>query len=240
MNVPKTTPLFPLLLILAAAVPSHSQETTNAAVPPQHPEPREQRPGRPGPMANLSESERQQLKAAHDQAIQQNPALGQALQEARQTMEKARKDLHDAMIAIDPSVAPILAKMAPSGRGMSPRGDFPKQGGESRKDGRPWQRHGMWNPGMASLSESERQQLKSLHQRIKDDPSVVEARNAKDQATTPEAHREAEKALRDAAEAAMIKLDPSAETLLRKMHGNTPPPPADQPEAPEGMAAPAP
>lgn len=176
-------------------------------------------------MANLSEAERAQVKAAHDKAIQQNPALDQKMKAAHQAMEEARKSMHEAMIAVDPTVESILAKMMPPKWGgkhdVGPgnangqvRGVAP---GSTNSSG--WQQAGHHEPpGMANLSETERQQLKSLHEQVKTDPSVIAARQAKQGATTPEARNAAEEALHQAMHDAMIKADPSVEAILSKLH----------------------
>ncbi len=171
-------------------------------------------------MANLTEQERAQLKAAHDKATQQNPALEEAMKTAHQSMEKARKEMHDAMIAIDPAVAPILAKIEPpkwGGQGKGQRGG-PGKGG----DGYGGQRHAP-PPGMANLTESERTQLKSAHEQIKSDPSVVAAHQALKSATTPEARHAAHETLRQAADAALLKVDSTLGPILEKLHQAGPP-----------------
>jgi len=207
-----------LALSLPVAVKAQEMTSSNAPSgnqpPPPPPAPR-------GPMAGLSEQERAQLKEAHDKATQQNPALEQAMKDAHQAMQKARKDLHDAMIAADPSIAPILAKIEPpkregqrKGPGGGPgRGDQQSPGGQHHAP-----------PGMANLTEQERGQLKAAHERIKNDPSVVSARDALKTATTPEARHAAHEALRQAADAALLKIDPSLGPILQKLHQAGPPP----------------
>lgn len=170
-------------------------------------------------MANLDDQERAQLKAAHDTAIRQNPALEEAMKAAHQAMEKARKDLHDAMIAIDPSVEPILAKIEQPkwGQGKGKRGGVGK--GAEVPGGQ--QRH-LPPPGMANLTEQERVQLKSAHAQIKNDPSVAAARETLKSATTPEARRAAHETLRQAADAAMLKVDPTLGPVLEKLRQSAP------------------
>ncbi len=171
-------------------------------------------------MANLTEQERAQLKAAHDKATQQNPALEEAMKTAHQSMEKARKEMHDAMIAIDPAVAPILAKIEPpkwGGQGKGLRKELGKGG-----DGYGGQRHAP-PPGMANLTEQERTQLKSAHEQIKSDPSVVAAHQALKSATTPEARHAAHETLRQAADAALLKVDSTLGPILEKLHQAGPP-----------------
>ena len=178
-------------------------------------------PGQYGPMAQLGESERAQLKAAHDAAIQKDPSLEQGMEAARQAMEKARKAMNDAMIAVDPSVEPILAKIAPPKRGGGPGpGHSPgNQAGQGTATNavRPWKHDGPGPKGMANLNESERQQLKALHEQVKNDPSVIAAREARKAATTPEARKEAEQAMHQAVRNAVIAVDPSVAPILEKL-----------------------
>jgi hypothetical protein len=199
-------------------------------------------------MANLSEAERAQMKAAHDKAIQQNPELDQKIKAAHQAMEEARKSMHDAMVAVDPSIEPILAKMMPpkwGGKyGGGPRGPG-GQGASSvasraAADANASQQQGPRKPaGMAALTESERQKLKSLHDQVKNDPTVIAAKQANQVARNPEGRHAAEEALHQAIYAAMIKADPSIEPILSKLHpegsGNAeqpPAPPSSEPMAP--------
>lgn len=190
--------------------------------------------GEHGPMANLSEVERAQVKAAHDKAIQQNPILDQKMKSAHQAMEDAKKSMHDAMVAVDPSVEPILSKMMPpkwSGKHEGAAGNRGGQNGivspaatSSGTNASAWQQPVHREPaGMARLTEGERQQLKSIHERSKNDPAVLATKEAKRNATTPEARNAAEEALHQAMNAAMIKADPSIEPILAKLHaeGNT-------------------
>jgi hypothetical protein len=220
-------PLFSAAL-LAAAFPFAlwAQEMAQSTTPPNNqeaptppPSPTSSGPGPRGPMANLSEQERAQLKAAHDKATQQNPALEEAMKSAHQAMEKARKEMHDAMAAIDPSVAPILAKIEPpkwGGQGKGQHGG-PGKGGDGYGG-----KHHTPPPGMANLTEQERTQLKAAHEQIKNDPSVVAAREALKTATTPEARHAAHEAMRQSADAALLKVDPSLGPILEKLHQAAP------------------
>lgn len=199
----------------------------NTNVPDQIPPPPP--PGGHGPMTNLSDTERAQVKAAHDKAIQQNPVLDQKIKAAHQAMEEAKKSMHDAMIAVDPSVEPILAKMMPpkwADKHESGQSGPSSQGGgaspstiSASTNANVWQQAGRHEPaGMANLTESERQQLKSLHEQVKNDPSVIAAKEAKQSATTPEARHAAEETMHQAMHDAMIKADPSVGTILEKLH----------------------
>lgn len=175
-------------------------------------------------MAPLSEDERQQLKAAHDKAIQENPLLEKALEQAHDSLEKARKDLRDGMIAADPSVAPVLEKIAPPG-GENPGGfgrrDRKHEGPKPGKGGGREGKHGP--PGMANLTDEERAKLRAVHEQVKEDSSIVSAREALKSATTPEARRTAHEALMQASDAAMMKIDPSVAPILEKLHKDGPP-----------------
>jgi hypothetical protein len=178
-------------------------------------------------MGNLSEVEKAQVKAAHDKAIQQDPALEQRMKEARQAMDAAKKAMHDAMVRVDPSVETILAKMtpppkspgAPGPRGINPPpqslGGNPVPPATSVAETHPPV------PGLANLSEEERTRIKSLHEQVKNDPAVVAARQVLDAAVTPADRSLAEEALHKVRREAMIKADPSAEVLLSKLHGGS-------------------
>jgi Spy/CpxP family protein refolding chaperone len=226
---------FAILLGLLLSVPLKAQSTTEqlSATPSATPAPGNPPPPPPrGPMANLTDVERQQLKAAHDKAIQQNPALEEAMKAAHQVMDKARKDLNDAMIAVDPSVASVIAKIAPPKREGGPHGLKGALGGGEKKG----DRHRP--PGLANLTDAERQQLEAAHDKVKTDPSVVAAHDAMKSASTPEARRSAGDALRQAVDAAMLKVDPALGPILDKLHQAPPPPPQQgQPpqDTPPGM-----
>ena len=218
----KINTILPPLLFLALAVSVRPQET-NASTPDSS-SPQGIWNGRHrGAMVPLSEGERQKLKAAHDQAIQQNPLLEKALEEARESMEKARKDLRDGMIAADPSVAPVLEKITPPGA-ENPGGFGLK---ERKHEGpKPWMggsREGKHAPpGLANLTDEERAKLKAVHEQVREDSSIVSAREALKSATTPEARRAAHEALMQASDAAMTKIDPSVAPILEKLHKNAP------------------
>ena len=144
------------------------------------------------------------------------------MEAARQAMDKARKAMNDAMIAVDPSVEPILAKIAPPKRGGGPGAGRPPGGqavqGSATNAVRPWKHDGPGPKGMANLNESERQQLKALHEQVKNDPSVIAAREARKAATTPEARKEAEQAMHQAVRNAIIAVDPAVAPILEKLH----------------------
>jgi len=53
----------------------------------------------------------QELKAAHDAALQANPDLATQEKTLHQEMEAFQKQLDAAMITADPKVAPLIQKM---------------------------------------------------------------------------------------------------------------------------------
>jgi hypothetical protein len=53
----------------------------------------------------------QELKSAHDAAIQANPDLATEGKQLQEQMEAFKKKMDAAMIAADPNVAPIIQKM---------------------------------------------------------------------------------------------------------------------------------
>ncbi len=213
--------ILPLIAVTALFVPALSAQmsSTNseAEVPPgnnQPPPPPEQRGG---PMANLTQAEREQLKAAHDKAIQKDPSIEEKMKAAHQSMESARQAMHDAMIAVDPSVEPILKKIIPLKWGGEHRNRPDTQTNSSSASMMPQERHAQ-PPGFANLSSTEQAQLKALHEQVKSDPAVIAAHDAEKNATTPEERRAAKESVRKAMHDAMLKADPSVEPILAKLH----------------------
>lgn len=200
--------LFIALAPLRAQMEPNTNALSNEGNPPSPPEERR------GPMAQLSDTERAQLKEAHDKAIEQDPSLQQRMKEAHDTMEAARKGMNDAMIKIDPSVEAILAKIMPTKRERKKEGRLDK--GEKQML-RPWKRDNSGAKGMGNLTEAERQQVKALHDQVKNDPAVVAARDAMKQVTTPDARKEAVKTLYQARRKAMLNADPSIAPILDKL-----------------------
>ena len=61
-------------------------------------------------MGNLSQPEREKLKAAQDKAMQ-DPAVQSAHEKVKQARKEFRDSMHAAMLKVDPSIQPILDKM---------------------------------------------------------------------------------------------------------------------------------
>ena len=116
-----------LLLILtlgaALASPSFAQpaDSTNAPPPgPPH--------GEGDHHAVLTQDQREELKTAHDAALQANPDLAAQEKQLRQQMDALHKQINAAMIKIDPNVAPLIAKLEASRpRHEGPGGPPPPQ-----------------------------------------------------------------------------------------------------------------
>jgi len=70
----------------------------------------------------------------------------------------------------------------------------------------------------ANLTDAERQQLKTDMQKIKGDPQLVAAREAVKDAQTKEAKRAARGALDQIRHDLLLKVDPSIQPVLDKMH----------------------
>jgi hypothetical protein len=208
--------LLPLLSVIALT-PLNAQMEGNATAPMnegnQSPPPPPTKEERHGPMSQLSDAERSQLKAAHDKAIEQDPTLQEKMKEAYDTMEAARQGMNDAMVKFDPGVEAILAKIVPPKREWKKEG-WPNQGGKTL---RPWKYDSPGGKGMANLSVAERQRVKVLHEQVKNNPAIVAARDAMKQATTPDARKEAARNLYQARRGAMVKADPSIEPILEKL-----------------------
>ncbi len=70
-------------------------------------------PRRQQRFANLSPAERQQLKAAHDKAMQ-DPAVQSAHAKMRVAHKEFRDAMRSSMLKADPSIQPILSKIPES------------------------------------------------------------------------------------------------------------------------------
>ena len=238
-----------LCLTCLAVIPIEAQTNTDSGGGnPPPPGGAQNLPPRDGPMSKLSREEREQLKAAHDKAIQLDPSLDQKMKSAHEAMEAARQAMHDAMIKVDPSVAPILEKITPrkwerklerEARLNSPADGKASLAGDKANtnvistngvaaDSFRHPEHRM-PPGFANLTPGEQAQLKSVHEQVKNDPSVVAAKEKEKSASTPEERRVAKEAVHQAMHDAMIKADPSIEPILAKIQ-----PPPRKEEGPAG------
>jgi Spy/CpxP family protein refolding chaperone len=75
-----------------------------------------------GEFANLTDTERQELKAAMEQ-IKGNPQLQSARESVKQALDNLRKTRNQLLLQADPNIQPILDKLqshAPKGPGSDP------------------------------------------------------------------------------------------------------------------------
>lgn len=181
-----------------------------------------QGPGRPGgphkkgpppwAEAKLSPDEAQRLAAAREK-VKDDPTI-KSLRESRKALDDQLEKAFDAaMVSADPSLAPVLEKVKQArneAKGMRDR--------------------------FESLTPDEKQKLKAAREAAKNDPAVVAAREKMQAAQTPEAKREAGRAMHEAMKAAMLKQNPDLASLIEKIgpkHGGPGGPPPDGPPVEE-------
>lgn len=136
------------------------------------------------------------MKAAREKAMQ-DPKV----QAARQNVKQAREDLFKItgplLLAEDSSLQPILDKW--------------KAAQEAPEAGKPHGEGGLHGPGhdgpMGTLTPEEREKLRGVQEKIKDNAEVRAGRDKL---------RDAEKALREAMHSAMLAADPSIAPMLEK------------------------
>ena len=169
----------------------------------------------PGFLQNLSPEDRKRFEDAREKALQ-DPKI----QELRKASEKAARDFFDAMRAkmqeIDPGLADIIKKSAPEGR----------MGREMVREGREG-RGG--KGGFENLTEAEKEKLMAAREKAKDDPAVKAAKEKREAAATPQERQAAGEAYRQTLNETILKIDPSLESVLKKLG-----PPAGGPPPPKG------
>ena len=109
--------------------------------------------------------------------------------------EEFRKAMREAIQKADPGLADII-----------------KERMKDRKDGKPG-----GPPGLANLSEGDRQKLKAAHEKAKGDPAVVAAETLKQNAKTPEERQAAMEQFHKAMKAALLNADPTLAPILDQM-----------------------
>lgn len=150
--------------------------------------------GKPGgPMAGLPPEEAQRLAAAREKA-KEDPTV-RSLKEAREALDgQLEKAMDAAILAADPGLAFTLEKVKQSrdrAKGLRDR--------------------------FESLAPEQREQLRAARMAAKDDPEVVAAREKMKSADSPEARRDAGRAMRQAMKAAMLKQNPGLAPLLEQL-----------------------
>jgi len=163
-------------------------------------------------MAGLSPDEAKRLGEARRKAEQDSTV--RSLLEARRAIDQQLEGaMNAAILSADPSLAPVLEKV---------------KGARGRAEG--------MRDRFKSLTEEERETLKNARDAAKSDPAVIAAREKLKSATTPEAKREAGRAMYEAMQAAMTKQNAALAPLLQKL--GPPPPPPGAPPMPGGPGAP--
>jgi len=186
------------VLLLGSSVHLHAQPDapSGAGAPPERPgKPSWKKQGKAGEPSTpgLPPEDAKRLAAARDKA-QDDPTV-RSLKEARDAIDQQLERAMDAaLLSADPGLAPTLEKVK-----------------QSRDRAKGMRDH------FKSLSPEQREQLKSARQAAKDDPAVVAAREKMKAADSPEARREAGRAMGEAMKAAMLKQNPALEPLLDQL-----------------------
>jgi hypothetical protein len=152
-------------------------------------------------LESLSPETRERFIAAREKALQ-DPKLQQLRQAAESAKREFLKAMRAKMLEIDPGLAEIIRKRA----------------GE-HKSWKDW-KGSHSSPG--NLTEDELDKLLSVRQKAKSDLAVQAAEKKKEQATTPEERNAASENYRKAMHDAMLKADPSIESLLEKIAAKPP------------------
>lgn len=203
-----------LCAALLGVVPGHlqGQSAAPSGRPAQPQAEKQGRPGGPGrPVAGLDREEAQRLATAREKA--KNDPTVRSLREARDAVDQQLENaMSAAILAAEPGLAPTLEKVQQArnqARGMRDR--------------------------FESLTPEQREQLKAARRAAQDDPEVVAAREKMKSAASPEARREAGRALHEAMKAAAIKQNPDLAPLLEQLG-----PPIGGPRGPGGPLGPPP
>ena len=157
-------------------------------------------------MENLPPEIRARFEAAREKAMQ-DPSIQELKKTADTASEAFRKAMREAIIKADPGLAEIIKERVK---------DKMKMG----KAGEP--------PGLANLSEGDRQKLMAAREKAKSDPAVVAAEALKKSATTPEQRHAAMEQFHKAMKAALLNADPSLGPILDQI--KPPQPPTAAPE----------
>lgn len=217
MGVMKTPKL--LLAILAAPAFAFAQAPGAMDGPPDPPPPgapmREKMRDkmRDRMMDGLSPELRQRFETVREK-VMQDPKIQELRKKADAASEEFRNAMREAMIKADPELAEAIKENA-------------RRGGK-RGDDR--------GPGLANLSEGDRQKLMAARETAKADPAVVAAEQKKEAARTPEERRAAGEEFHKAMRDALLKADPTLGPVLETIKPPKHRPPGPGPDA--GMMAP--
>ncbi len=157
-------------------------------------------------LQRLSPENRTRFEEARKKALEDPKIVA-----LREKAESSNREFFDAMRAkmneIDPGLEQILKDSRSDDRGEGGGKD-----GKSRRDGRGGEQ------GISSLTEPERQRLIAAREVAKADPSVQAAEKKRTEAKTPEESHEAGREFGKAVRDAILKLDPSMESILDKVN----------------------
>ncbi|HLB32644.1 MAG: hypothetical protein A3F67_06690 [Verrucomicrobia bacterium RIFCSPHIGHO2_12_FULL_41_10] len=161
---------------------------------------------------NLTSAELAQLKTAHQKAMK-NPAVISARNIAQSTF-------CNAMINANPLIGPVLKKM-----GLNPPVGMPGLGSEEKILGGNFQEWAteILAPTISNLSQAERIQLQTAHDQVKNNPTVIAARVARDNATTLLDQTTTEENFKRVTREAMLAIDPTIKPILDKLQIQTSP-----------------
>ncbi len=178
-------------------------------------------------LENMAPEVRQRFEAARAKAMQ-DPKIKELKESADKSAMDLFKAMREKMLEIDPGLAEEIKKMRGDGgpgggKGNRPEGGRPEGGGPN-------------SPGLASLTDAEREKLMAAREKAKADPTVEAADKKKDAATTPEDRKSASEEYRKAMHDAILKVDPSLAPVLDKLAAAKPTPPP----APAASSAPIP
>lgn len=154
-------------------------------------------------LENLPPEIRARFEAARDKAMQ-DPAIQELKKRVEAGNDELRKAMRDAIIKADPGLAEYIRKRM----------------NDKMKDGKPGE-----PPGVANLSDGDRQKLMAAREKANSDPAVVAAEELKRNAKTPEERRAAMDQFHKAMKAAILKVDPSLAPVLEQMKPPQGPPP---------------
>lgn len=145
------------------------------------------------PPAPPTADEAARLAAAQEKA-KNDPTVRSLLQARESLDQQIQNAMSSAILAADPSLAPTLQKV-----------------GESRERAKKMRER------FDSLTPEQRQQFKSAHKTAQQDPGVIAAREKMKAADSPEARREAGKAMHEAMKNAISKQNPELVALLDEL-----------------------
>lgn len=148
-------------------------------------------------MAGIDQADREKLKAAHEKAMQ-DPKVKAAREKQKAAAEEFAKVVRPLAMKEDKSIEPILDKMDKTAA-ENPQGGQTGAGAARPGGGR--------GP-MGNLTPAEREKMRALHEKLKDDPEYKAA---------AEKRRAADQELREATRNAMLAADPSLQPVLDKM-----------------------